>query len=183
MLLVPNCTWPGSECDILCVAHNLKIVEVEIKISRSDLKADHDKEKWWHKVVVGYENADTKYGTYRKPVYSTTLKPWPSRVWKHYYCMPADIWSPDLLDVLPSPASGVLLMHVSGAHGSTVRLQCVRRCTANKDAHVLKDKQVIDIARLANLRMWEAKAKAEYAQRNYITVYKQLRELENSNEK
>ena len=37
-----------------------------------------------------------------------------------------------------------------------VAVHCERRATPNKDAHRLTPAQAVDIARLANLRMWEA---------------------------
>ena len=40
LVIVPNCSWPGSECDLLVVTPNLRVIDVEIKISRADLKAD-----------------------------------------------------------------------------------------------------------------------------------------------
>lgn len=48
LVLVPNCSWPGSECDLLVVTCDLRIIDVEVKISRSDLKADAAKDKWFH---------------------------------------------------------------------------------------------------------------------------------------
>lgn len=40
-----------------------------------------------------------------------------------------------------------------------------RRATPNKDAVRLKPESVMDIARLANIRMWEARRRAEAAER------------------
>ena len=40
VLAVPNCCWTGSECDLLVIAPCLRIIDVEIKISRADLRAD-----------------------------------------------------------------------------------------------------------------------------------------------
>lgn len=54
LVVVPNCNWTGHECDLLVVTENLRIIDVEIKISRADLKADAKKEKWWHREHLGY---------------------------------------------------------------------------------------------------------------------------------
>ena len=43
LVVVPNCSWPGSECDLLVVTPSLRIIDVEIKISRADLLADTKK--------------------------------------------------------------------------------------------------------------------------------------------
>ena len=45
VVLINNCNWTGHECDVLAVTTDLRIVDVEIKISRPDLKADARKDK------------------------------------------------------------------------------------------------------------------------------------------
>lgn len=148
VVLVDNCSWPGSECDVLAVTTDLRIIDVEVKISRADLKADARKDKWWHR--LSYAEAQARgvdFWQYREPVQ------YPRRVWKHYYAMPLEIWKPELLASLPSSASGVLLL--TDRHGH-VEVRCERRATPNKNAERLQSTEVMDIARLANLRMWEA---------------------------
>ena len=138
ILLVDNCQWTGHECDILGVSKCLRIIDIEVKISRADLKADRDKNKWWQQ---------------RWRNQGPTLE-WPERVWKHYYAMPADIWKPDLVAELPSKASGVLLLSDYDEGGVVVK--CERRAKPRRDAYRLTAADVVDIARLANLRMWDA---------------------------
>jgi hypothetical protein len=150
VVLVDRCTWTGHECDVLGVTTDLRIIDVEVKISRSDLKADADKDKWWHRQFGGYNPV-----TREPPV----LREWPPRVWKHYYALPADIWKPELLDCLPSTKSGVLLL--SQKPGEWIRVKVERRATPDKNAARLQPSQVMNIARLANLRMWDAYRDAE----------------------
>lgn len=150
VVLVDNCNWTGHECDVLGVTTDLRIIDVEVKISRADLKADAKKGKWWH----------LQYGAWlpqeRRQELTTTPRNHPPKVWKHYFALPAEIWKPELLECLPSKASGVLLLHPQQRRtGPPVEVQCVRRATPSKDALRLKPEHVIDIARLANLRMWE----------------------------
>ena len=155
LLVVPNCNWTGNECDLLCVAPCLRIIDVEIKISRADLKADRDKEKWW----------DRGFGTMvagkwvRPPA---TARQWPRRVWKHYYAMPADIWKQELLDAIP-PSSGVLLCR---GEGRTALIESIRKAKPNKDAKPISAADAIDIARLAGLRMWDAYETVERVRRD-----------------
>lgn len=163
VVLVDNCNWTGYECDVLAVTTDLRIIDVEVKISRADLKADAKKDKWWHRQFAGHgpveENrrADgTLIWRHRPSIYSSTAREWPVKVWKHYYAMPADIWKPELLDCLPSTKSGVILMREQRNSATPAVAEVVRRATPNKDAGRLKPEQVMDIARLANLRMWEA---------------------------
>lgn len=151
VVLVDNCNWTGHECDVLAVTTDLRIIDVEVKISRADLKADAKKDKWWKRMfwpsIEGPEQ----------------LRTHPPKVWKHYYAMPADIWKPELLECLPSTASGVLLLREGGWPQPPIIVSCERRATPAKDADRLKPEQAMDIARLANLRMWEAYGKEDEA--------------------
>lgn len=163
VVLVDNCNWTGHECDVLGVTADLRIIDVEVKISRSDLKADAKKDKWWksltwaEKMAAGRVPENRELWNHRDPVEH------PRRVWKHYYALPAEIWKPDLLDCLPSKASGVLLLHAKPS--GNIIVTCARRSTPNKDAYRLNPEQVMDIARLANLRMWESYQRLESSRR------------------
>ena len=160
VVLVDRCNWTGHECDVLGVTTDLRIIDVEIKISRADLKADARKEKWWRhltyaeKVEAGIDSASRDWWGAKNPT------DWPLRVWKHYYALPKEIWKQELLECLPSPASGVLLLT---DRGGLIEVSCARRATPNRDADRLRPEQVMDIARLANLRMWEAYKRVEDA--------------------
>lgn len=153
LLVVPNCSWPGSECDVLCITENLRVIDVEIKISRSDLRADAKKEKWWRSEGFGrYEMVDGKnkyFPANRQPL------EWPQKVWKHYYAVPKEIWTPDLFEALPSTASGVLLLSEQQHDGHLIAT-VARRATPCRDAKPISAQAAIDIARLASLRMWES---------------------------
>lgn len=165
VVLVDNCNWTGHECDVLGVTTDLRIIDVEVKISRSDLKADAKKDKWWHRKFAGYGPVEpTSHGRYRPALYDSTQLQWPPKVWKHYYALPAEIWDDKLFDFLPSPMSGVLLL--SQKPGELVQVRCHRRSTPNKDAVRLGLDQVMNIARLANLRMWESYRAVDRAQQD-----------------
>jgi hypothetical protein len=157
VVLVDNCNWTGHECDVLGVTTDLRIIDVEVKISRADLKADAKKDKWWHRHYSGeYEMVEHKWGTSRRAVETKIAIEHPRKVWKHYYALPAEIWKPELLDALPSKSSGILLLKKLDPPHHGITVTCERRATPCKDAYRLKPEQVMDIARLANLRMWEA---------------------------
>lgn len=158
VVLVDRCTWTGHECDVLAVTRDLRIIDIEVKISRADLKADARKDKWWHRHISGYEVVKTQWGQSRQAIVEMQPLSHPRRVWKHYYAMPAEIWKPELLACLPSTASGVILMREQRGGGAVVAAEVVRRATPDKNAYRLKPEDVIDIARLANLRMWDAYA-------------------------
>ncbi|MFZ3192073.1 MAG: hypothetical protein WA154_02565 [Moraxellaceae bacterium] len=128
LVVVPNTKWTGYECDLLCVTKDLRIIDFEIKISRSDFYADAKKLKWWN----GREH--------------------PEKCWKHYYVMPAEIWDDSMAERLPSPSCGVLLL--SFDHKNRPKVFCAKRAKPNKFATRVSTEQVLDIARLATLRMW-----------------------------
>ena len=158
LIVVPNCSWPGSECDLLVVTRDLRIIDVEIKISRSDFRADAKKEKW-------FEHWKGDWATPFEQRVREKRK-WPHKVWKHYYAMPKDIWTDDLLDAMPSQASGVLLLSepnqelamriIGRKEGSGLVVRVKKPAKPCRDADKLHAGDAIDIARLASLRMWDA---------------------------
>lgn len=153
VVLVDRCGWTGHECDVLAVTTDLRIIDVEVKISRADFKADASKDKWWHR--RGNANWFIQRGYHEGPPAPDMHRLWPPKVWKHYVAMPAELWTDALLEFMPSPASGLLLAR---EHCGRIELNCHRRATPNRDAGRVTPAQAIDIARLANLRMWDAYA-------------------------
>ncbi len=165
LMAVPNCNWTGHECDLLVVTDNLRIIDVEVKISRADLKADAKKEKWWHRRWNWPFNEATS-GAHQQagaPCPSMALSH-PPKVWKHYYAFPKELWTPELSDSLPSTASGIILLDRDGyprPAGADMRADVIRRATPNKDAQPISAINAVDIARLASLRMWESYQEVE----------------------
>ncbi|MES2958479.1 MAG: hypothetical protein V4792_09835 [Pseudomonadota bacterium] len=156
LVLVDNCNWTGYECDVLAVTQDLRIIDIEVKISRGDARADAYKDKWW--ITQGWGHYTEDLGVRRHVLPTRTHRDWPPKVWKHYYAMPADIWTPDLIPKLASPASGILLL---SERNGRVSVKCQRRSTPNRDATKISAAHALDIARLANLRMWAAYDRAE----------------------
>lgn len=144
LCVVDRCTRLGSECDLLVVTTNLRAIDVEVKISRADLKADRKKDKWFE---FGPWEAHSR-GIPRTP------RDWPQNVWKHYYVIAAPIWRDDLLEHC-QPKSGVVTVELH-ADGGLRHIDVKRRCMANRANTPLTPEVVVDIARLASLRMWDA---------------------------
>lgn len=145
LVVVPNCTVTGHECDLLVVSKKLMLIDVEVKISRADLKADAKKDKWWQR----WEAIE---GRFQRVDPSRRIE-WPPKVFMHYYAMPREIWSPELLPCLGSVQSGVILVEAT-RHGT---FDCVveKRASRNPDAQPIEPAALINIARLASLRMWD----------------------------
>lgn len=147
-IAVDRCYALGDECDILVVARNLRYIDVEVKVSRADLKADRRKDKWRECVP---------WGSQAEPRHLD----WPRGVWKHYFAMPEDIWKPELVEFM-SPCSGVLL--VRGGITSAPRfwrVKCARRARANNSAPPASPDAIVNLARLAGFRMWDTYEKLE----------------------
>lgn len=140
-LAVPNCGWTGHEADLLVVDKTLRLIDVEVKVSRADLKQDLTKDKWY-----------TRRPWRRHTTQATAVrKEWPDQVWKHYYALPADIWQDSLLTSIPA-VSGVLLLTIN-KQGKTL-VKVVRWAKPNRDAKPISAADAIDIARLISLRYW-----------------------------
>lgn len=158
LVLVPNCSWPGSECDLLVVTRDLRIIDVEVKISRADFKADAAKDKWFHSWDW---RIDGPFKSYEERNERRRSRQWPHKVWKHYYAMPKEIWKPDMVEFLPSKNCGVILL--SDIRSDRLLASVERRATPCRDAERLSASDAVDIARLASLRMWDAFEKLEVA--------------------
>lgn len=160
LLVVPECYWTGSECDLLAVTQNLRIIDIEIKTSRADFRRDAAKDKWFHAWDWRRDGPMTDRTTRRRCE-------WPRRVWKHYFAMPETVWVPDLAEALPSPACGVLLLR---ERDGKLTWRCERRSKPNRDAQKIKAEDAVDIARLAGLRMWDALADLERERRRGVAA-------------
>jgi len=137
-LAVPNCNWTGYECDLLVIEKKLRIIDVEIKISRADLKADRSKSKWWINRPWSRRNTPGVPETRR----------WPDKVWKHYYAMPRSIWDPVSGPSWVPADSGVILVTESNS------MVLARVAKPNPKATPITPSDAIDLARLASIRMW-----------------------------
>jgi hypothetical protein len=163
LVVVPNCNWTGYECDLLAVTTDLRIIDVEVKISRADFKADAKKDKWWHREFKGFGPVEERLNDKgqvmwrnQQSLYEETPLPWPRKVWKHYYALPADIWREEMLEHMGSINSGILLLKPSDRIKSEILISCIKPAKPNREAAKITAEQAVDIARLSSLRMWES---------------------------
>lgn len=152
VLAVPCCSWAGHEADLLVITRDLKLIDVEVKISRADLRADLQKDKWWKRRPWSRRNSPLE------------RREWPPKIWKHYYAVPAEIWTPQLFDDIPAN-SGVMLLHRAYERKRRVTsigsVEMARKAIPNRQADRISGADAVDIARLASLRMWDALAAKE----------------------
>lgn len=141
MIVVPNCYWGGHEKDLLIVdVRSKRLIEVEIKISRSDLKADAKKDKW--EAMRHWARPD--FGRKRQ---------WPNKVWKHYYAIPFELYKDDLTQFIPDP-SGIITVNPDTRYRNGAQVVVRRRAVPDRQAPAIGDGDVLDIARLLNFRYW-----------------------------
>lgn len=119
LLVINNLKWSGYECDLFAVSPSMRPIEFEIKASRQDFFADAEKEKW------------------KKPL----------NVWKHYYIMPQNIYSEDLLERRPHKSSGILLIDDNNRIKEAIKAQTMA------DTHI-KVAALLNITRLLSVRHW-----------------------------
>jgi len=148
LVMVPRCNWTGNECDLLIVTNDLRIIDVEIKISRQDFKADRKKEKWFHSWDW---KIDGPWSNKRK-----RPRRLPSKIWKHYFAIPREVWSEDLIEFLPSKDCGVITLWKSERSDGLIVCNVVKRAIPSKTAEKISAQSAVAIARLASLRMWNA---------------------------
>lgn len=179
LVAVDRCLWPGNECDLLVVTPRLQVIDVEVKISRADLKADRDKTKW-------LESWDYQLHGWRSPKPGEQQRiDWPQNVWKHYYAMPISLWKPELAE-LCNPKSGVIVVDVChpnvrefGSEKSVALKarrspglwyhQVVKRAKPNPNYEPISTADLRKIAYLASCRMWNAYAEARNDAEQRIT--------------
>lgn len=130
-LTVPNVSWGLNmhECDLLTLNKSGYASEIEIKVSKSDLKADA------HKSHLHRSN----------------------RIRHLYFAMPKEMECCE--EFVPIQAGIVLVWHDADAYGDKPRYRCqlVRRPITNKCARKFTPEEVLDLARLGTLRIWTLK--------------------------
>lgn len=141
-LVVPNCYHTGFEADLLGLTSDGRLIDIEVKVSRADLRADYSKDKWWlHR--SWFQAAPDFVGPHR-------AREWPRGIWKHYYALPREVWTPELVASIP-PASGVITLEAD-----PYRLRVERRAKPNRAARSCTLEEAMHLAALCSGRMWEA---------------------------
>lgn len=152
LCVVDDCSWPGSECDLLVVHKNLKLIDVEIKISRADLRNDKDKDKW----KSPQYDTDPVTGRWRVNKERTIVQ-WPKNIWRHYYVIAGPVWKDELMQFC-GETSGVIAIWISKS--GNIRYSVKRKAKNNPAAKPVDNQALLHISRLASLRMWDAYKKA-----------------------
>jgi len=136
-IIVPNISWGLSgmhECDVFIIKPTGFAVEVEIKISRSDLLADFKK---------GHNHVDRK-----------------NRICEFYYAMPKDLYE-KCKDLIPEGAGVITSEWIYNAYYMKWYLYTTtqRGATRIKGARRLTEEEQLKVAKLGTMRIWTLKAK------------------------
>ncbi len=135
-IIVPNISYGMGlhECDLLIVNKDGYATEVEIKISKADLKKDASKSH-------GHRS---------------------NKIKRLYFAMPEDLFTEDLIQLIPERA-GIFLIRKKQSYPSYDGVNTYysgpkvikyRNPQNNKDAVSLTDKEKANMGRLGMLRYW-----------------------------
>jgi hypothetical protein len=130
--VVPNLSWGWGlnyEADLIAVSAARLAVEIEIKVSRSDLRADAQKDKW--KPRMG------------GPVALD------SRISRFFYAVPMAL-VPDV-EKLEGGFPGAGIIGVEADHQSKI----VRKAEVIKTARKVSDEEMMKLGHLVAMRYWD----------------------------
>ena len=141
--LMENVSWGlfrWGECDLLVASKALYLTDIEIKVSISDLRADFVKRKWDSEIREGKSFLkDIKY---------------------HYYAIPMELKDraiPIIEECRPNSGIIVVRKTLVGDGPSayyTEGCQIKKQAKANGKAKPMKEKNLLNLARLSMFRYW-----------------------------
>jgi hypothetical protein len=130
-IIVPNISWGMNmhECDLLVVRRSGVVIEVEIKVSRSDLKKDLEK---------GHNHKD-------------------DRIKELYFAIPDYLencieFIPEHAGILSLSRSGIYGMDI-------LNIKRVREPKPNPHHQKFSQEEILNVARLGTMRIWALKRK------------------------
>ena len=136
-IIVPNVSWGLGihECDVLVVTKARYAIEVEIKTSKADIVADLKKQH-------GHESKKLRSLLFAIP-----------KNLEHEHC----------IDLIPERAGIIIVYEHDHDHENNHRLYCsvLRKAKINMDAEKLNEKDVLHVARLGTMRIWNLREDIE----------------------
>jgi hypothetical protein len=134
-IIVPNVSWGFGmhECDLFLIKKTGFVIEIEIKVSKSDLLADFKK---------GHRHKDRQ-----------------NRITEFYYAIPSDLIS-SCYDLIPKEAGVIVCERFIGYNKENiVRTYMKRKAPRIKNSRKLTLEEQLKIARLGCMRIWSLKQK------------------------
>ena len=134
-IIVPNVSWGFHlhECDLLVLRKSGYLVEIEIKVTRTDLKKDRGK---FHKHIDDY-----------------------NRVKELWFAIPD--YLQDSIEFIPEHAGVIVLNKEDRSYSDcpVIRCKILRKARINKSARTLYENEMLKLARLGTMRIWTLKKK------------------------
>jgi len=138
-LIVPNVSFGfdlSYEADLIVVRPSRRAIEIEIKVSIYDLRADLKKKKFQY----------------------------PSRFHQFYYLIPQEMekYKDEILNII-NPNAGLMIskskirMHDNGYASNFKFIEIIRPAKINKNARKISDKEYLKLCELAAMRIWTLK--------------------------
>lgn len=136
-IIVPNVSWglfgDGREIDLAIVRPSGWLVEVEIKITASDIKADLRKRHW----RLNMQQKD-------KPTH------WHKYIKQSWFAVPHDVGNQELIPEY----CGILQVQSSHIHPGEFEVRTICAPRVNPDAVKLTPEQISTVLRLGTMRIW-----------------------------
>lgn len=138
-IIIPNASWGLGlhECDLLVVSEAGYATEVEIKISKSDLRADVKK-------THDHQSSKIKFLYFAVPITLAAEILFDAST----YEKPGTRWKPPMSRGLLPAGAGILLVSSRG------HVLCALKATANPHAKPFNDKDWRKFAKLMTCRYW-----------------------------
>jgi len=132
-LIVPNISWGMNihECDLLIVTKSGYATEVEIKISKGDLKKDAEKK----------HNHEDRY----------------NRIRRLYFAIPESLT--DCIEFIPERAGIIVLSRGKNYGEDYLYCRVLREARVNNTCKKFTDEERFNVARLGTMRIWGLKRK------------------------
>lgn len=129
-IIVPNVSWGINihECDLLIIRKSGCGIEVEIKISKADLKKDGEKR---------HGHFDFNH-----------------RIKELWFAIPD--YLQDYIDLIPERA-GILVLDKCLDYGYHINLKILRKPKINMKARKFTDQEILKVAHLGTMRIWNLK--------------------------
>jgi hypothetical protein len=138
-VLCHNVSWGmfNHECDVLVLEKDNSFTEIEIKVSKADVKKD---------LTKGHGHND-------------------KRIHKLYFAIPEELYRPDVIELIPERA-GIMVVSkqtVTSWNGTTktkTEIQIKRKPVPTKEKHIATPEQIRKLAYLQQFRFWKERTRA-----------------------
>lgn len=145
-IVVPNVSWGINlhECDLLVIRKSGYAIEVEIKVSKSDLKADAKK---------GHNHIDRF-----------------NRLKELWFAIPE--YMQDCIELIPENAGIIILSRSTYDYGLDSRT--IRKAQINRNSKQFSADEMLKVAHLGAMRIWDLKRKLNKNRKRRVKIIDKL---------